>query len=77
MTCREKLILDHLDWPINEFDRVLNGDCPSHYRYLDDPEDSDHILLCSKYCCTDCWNREIPNTISIDDLRRVMNDMLR
>lgn len=76
MTCRQKLILDHLDWPINEFDRVLNGECPSHYRYLDDPKKNDSQPLCPYYNCNKCWDREIPGTAGIEDIRRVLNDLL-
>lgn len=76
MTCREKLILDHLDWPISELNRAIIKDCPKHHGYLPDPLDEFGNYSCISYECDDCWAREIPGTVSIDDVRRVLNDLL-
>lgn len=68
MTCREKLKLEHPECACDPNECNCEGgclNCPDDYEYLDRPD----------YCgmgtdwrdrCTDCWDREIPGTESVD-----------
>lgn len=76
MTCRQKLILDHLDWPFDEYEAVTNRECPNHYGYLPTPLDKNGNFSCADYDCDACWDREIPGTATIEDVRRALNDLL-
>ena len=57
MTCREKLMLEHPDRIGDQWQGGCNG-CPSMRGYLEDPPES----WCKDYRCTECWDREIPET---------------
>lgn len=59
MTCKEKLIADHPDWPEEVIDHHINNEaCPHDYGYLDNPEGG-----CDSMTCIECWDREIPENI--------------
>lgn len=64
MTCREKLKIQH---PYKVTSRYIGGccGCPHDYGYLSKPigcdEGQNHEL------CTKCWDREIPETESVND----------
>lgn len=55
MTCKEKLTIEHPD-KLNPNDIGGAQGCPSHYGYLEDPDDS----MCRTTSCAECWEREIP-----------------
>lgn len=57
MTCAEKLRMDHPEWTVSQIVGALSVDCPSDFKYLDDPEIIDEECSID---CEDCWNREIP-----------------
>lgn len=62
MTCREKLKIEH---PVCVDDRFLGGckKCPHDYKYLSIPEEG-----CSNIKCAECWDREIPEIESTDEV---------
>lgn len=68
MTCREKLATEHPDC-INGI-AVLGGcdGCPHDYGYLTRPPycDIDNTGL-GKCKCTECWDREIPETENLEN----------
>lgn len=57
MTCKEKLMQEHPEW-VNPIYYGGCWRCPNEYGYMDDPEYCD----CNPTTCTECWNREIPES---------------
>ena len=61
MTCREKLAMEHPEWPLAIHSKG-GWNCPSYFGYMDDPDyckerfdsDEDIFTICNK-----CWDREI------------------
>lgn len=56
MTCREKLAIEYPD----EINPCMDGGavgCPNDHGYL-----PSHLDMCRKGQCTECWDREIPDT---------------
>lgn len=68
MTCREKFKLEHPDWEEDEVEYCLHNDCPSMYRYLPDPN-------CQDISCPKCWDREIPGTEPIENIKEENENM--
>lgn len=73
MTCREKLAIEH---PYKIDGECLGGceGCPYQYGYLQKPN-------CLETDCTDCWNREIPDTEPVKpsnqiDLHKLVDDAM-
>lgn len=71
MTCREKLKMEHPEYVSDEyFGGCFN--CPPSYGYLDYPD----------YCgsnepdrCARCWDREIPETEPIENIKEEKETM--
>lgn len=65
MTCREKLKKLHPDWTEKELQHTYEDMCPDAYMDVIVPARCDGIE------CSECWNREIPDTNSNDDTTTV------
>ena len=71
MTCREKLALEHAAYIGNEYPGGCRN-CPSAYGYLDDP---DYCGELDSRGCYECWNREIPETETVENIEEVNETM--
>ena len=56
MTCRDKLKQDHPDWSEEQFNEVLNEECPDAHVAISYPRQD----FCGYKRCAECWDREIP-----------------
>ncbi len=61
MTCREKLAIEYPDKVDPEYTGGCAG-CPEDYGYLDDPRYCYGFSESRNQVCTNCWDREIPET---------------
>jgi hypothetical protein len=73
MTCREKL---KIEYP-NMINRYCSGGCygcPHDYEYLDRPDYCSNVTIGSGRC-TVCWDREIPESVDIDDVNIEIDEL--
>lgn len=64
MTCREKLKLEHPHWDDAEVRYYIRYYCPHGFKYAEMP---DWCVGLDEAKCTECWDREIPETETINN----------
>lgn len=67
MTCREKLKLDHPDLNEDQLFDMTRSYCPFEVGINYPP-----LSICCDSKCSDCWNREVPETENIKKENDIM-----
>lgn len=75
MTCKEKFIAEHPDLDKEHIQYVIGNQCPDDYDYLGAPRNSAGNLICDGVLCKSCWDREIPETNTSNNVQTNSHDV--